>query len=330
MNDISWLSPHSQGLVDARTSKCAHSSQGIESLWIPPYTSNPHSKTGYWAEQKSRSNRTDACSRRDSIISKSSDSCHPLGGSPEAVKCNRPSLSLETKVFAWNTVNANTASRGKRKIPYPVSSPVDASERFALDRFEHPDLEVDTKRRKLAEPAGWDAHMNMDEDALIWQDTSEDSLHAHLVNITTGLMGEAQTSPISDSPCWFQKLENGRVNSTPKTYAAALAGIKHTTFPWRSREEIRARSVSRTSSSHVDEITPPATARATTSSNTGSLTQERIQYNYQEFENRKTQKAAEKAYYTANIPGFDGVVSPTDENDKIFERIFLEGSDAGD
>jgi hypothetical protein len=86
------------------------------------------------------------------------------------------------------------------------------------------------------------------------------------------------------------------------------------------------------SSSHVDEITPPNSATAQllpTFQNNFVLSQEQIQHNYQEFEERMKRKAAEKAYYAATIPGFDGIVSPTDENDKSFERIFLEDGETG-
>jgi hypothetical protein len=105
------------------------------------------------------------------------------------------------------------------------------------------------------------------------------------------------------------------VSSSPRRSAGA---------PTMPRLNIPSPLSSGAYSSPVDNFSPPITTSAGSSTSPPMLTQEEIQRNYREFEERQKRKAAERAYYAATISGFDGVVSPTDVCDKSMERIFIE------
>jgi hypothetical protein len=115
--------------------------------------------------------------------------------------------------------------------------------------------------------------------------------------------------------------DSGSVTSSPKRSAGAST---------KPRLSIPSTLSSGASSSTINNDSPPVTASATSSTSPPMLTQEQIQRNYREFEEQQQRKAAERAYYAATIPGFDGVVSPTDVNDKSIERIFIERMDNDD
>lgn len=87
--------------------------------------------------------------------------------------------------------------------------------------------------------------------------------------------------------------------------------------------------------SAIDNTISPVGAESMHSSES-DFNQAQIQRNYWEFEEHIKRKAAEKAYYAATIPDFDGIISPSDipanENDRSFyERVFLQDgvSEAG-
>jgi hypothetical protein len=273
-------------------------------------------------------------SKRDSDLATLSYKMAHYNAPPSSPATPQASTSIrnnERTFFASNEF-LNHPTPVKRKASGSSHSVLENQGRFALDKFEHLDLEVDAKRRKLRQLDDQDEHM--DEHTLLIADEVDDSLHGFLTKVTTGPMGEAQTSPTeNDIRCWFDKLDRPKAPTAPRPHAATLPGIKHTTFPWKDRQATHgARLPSDASSSHVDEITPPNSATTQllpTFQNNLALSQEQIQHNYQEFEERMKRKAAEKAYYAATIPGFDGIVSPTDENDKSFERIFLEDGETG-
>ena len=74
---------------------------------------------------------------------------------------------------------------------------------------------------------------------------------------------------------------------------------------------------------------PPLISAAEASSHSEpstKLLQEQIQHNYQEFEEKARRKAAKTTYYMDDVAGFDGLLSPLDEVDRDFERVFLEQS----
>lgn len=130
-------------------------------------------------------------------------------------------------------------------------------------------------------------------------------------------MGDAQSSPILDRA--YATFKEDIASKAPKTHPATLASTKQTSFAWRAGR--RARICTHPSPASTESGSSPTDE--TSDSIMGKLSQEQIQHNYAEFEKRKKDKAAEKAYYMATIPGFDGVVSPTDVvGDKCFERIF--------
>lgn len=258
-----------------------------------------------------------------------------------------PSSPATPEASVWNNERNSLASKDSLDLSSPVkrkacgfsSTASDVRGRYALDQLEHLDLGVDAKRRKLLQLDEQDAHI--DAHAILSADEADGSLHALLTKVLTDPMGDAQTLSIeSNTDGWFKKLDQPIPSAAPKPRAATLPGIEHTKSPWKDHQATHGAPLpSHASSSHVDEITPPTSAHEahspvfkTTSPHqahspifkTSAPSQEQIQNNYHEFEERMKRKAAEKAYYAATILGFDGIVSPTDENDKSFERIFLE------
>jgi hypothetical protein len=159
---------------------------------------------------------------------------------------------------------------------------------------------------------------------------------AHLARVATELMGGAQTSSPSKHSLWAHQLEDNEHNSaagtcilSAKATPCTLASTKQTSVTWHLPKVSSKHSpASSAESSPAHNITPPITASTTTSASTDAL-QEQIQHNYHEFEERKKQKTAEKEYYKATVPGFDGIVSPTVADDKTFESIFI-GDDEAD
>jgi hypothetical protein len=163
--------------------------------------------------------------------------------------------------------------------------------------------------------------------------TDESALHA-----SEPLVSEEVQRPCTESDAKRRKLElenyevlftevatdrgktsdSDSVTSSPKRSAGA---------PIMSRLSIPSSLSSGSSSSPINNYSPPVTASVTSATSLPLLTQEQIQRNYREFVEQQQRKAAERAYYAANIPGFDGVVSPTDVNDKSIERIFIERMD---
>jgi hypothetical protein len=268
------------------------------------------------------------------------------------------------------TPESKACSLPKRKIATSDSLAVDPSEPLASGKVQRPDAVVDSKRRKLGQrdykdlttkvaPSeqlfdGFDAFLRArlanhgsgsvdealksmklrlplklkDADALqpyicraaiSLRDIIRDFLETRLASQDTGLMDEAQDSEILDLN--NKKPRNDSAFSSPIRKSDALPKLKLVT-PGPSNSECGSGSDDKSPASVGD--------RATTSTNPVMLMQEQIQRNYREFEEHQKRKATEKAYYAATIPGFDGVVSPTDMNDKDMERIFLGDSDTGD
>ena len=195
---------------------------------------------------------------------------------------------------------------GKRKALPTADYSTTTGGPFALDRIDeyHPAV---PKRRKLSPPDIMDYTIA----------DSDDKLFAHLDRITTGPMGSADSTLPSADPSWSKKLDDS--SKIHKPFPATLASTKTTSFIWRGRK--RHSNTSPTSS--LEDRSP----QATTSASSETMSQEQIQINYREFEQRKARKEQEKKYYMETISGFDGVVSPTDSEGKTFEGIFLDGSE---
>ncbi|KAH8731798.1 hypothetical protein GQ44DRAFT_766854 [Phaeosphaeriaceae sp. PMI808] len=323
------LDPFSKILFGPTHSTNGHSSLKVQTPWIPSYTNTPLSKVGGLASCNRLSIKKKRRDRRDSFKLLPTELPSPQ---KKRLTPGKQCDSSSPCIYEFEDFSSGTehSSSGKRKAPHSVAWSNNFHGRFALDKFEHPDLEVDVKRRKFQQGDETDANKKIEEEQSVWQDGGDDILYAHLDNFTTGPMGEAQSSPALESPCWFKKLDDTRARSAPRPYVATFPGMKQTKFPWRTRGDCVARSSSDTSSCAVDEITPPVSADGTASTSNDTPSQEQIQQNYEEFENRKRLRATEKAFYTATIPGFDGVVSPTDEDGKTFESIFLEDNEAED
>jgi hypothetical protein len=198
----------------------------------------------------------------------------------------------------------NMKSPGKRKSWSSSGLFIDAAEQLALGNGHRPNLEVDTKRRKLWQNVDSDVLMSSDSDPLSRDEAENDARSAVLVRAVNGLKGR------SDTP--------------------SSSGTRQISFTWLLPQSSLDHSpASSEDSSPAHDIEPPVTASTTTSASTDAL-QEQIQHNYQEFEERQKQQAAEREYYKAAIPGFDGIVSPTDVEKRVFEGIFMEDDKVDD
>ncbi|KAF2023276.1 hypothetical protein EK21DRAFT_12766, partial [Setomelanomma holmii] len=331
-NNNNWFIPQPQDPAQRFGPANGQQPPDTGSPWVPSYTSTPFSKEG-----KDRSQELHPEDQRLMDVLLQPFQLFDAGTDDGTVIQSTSPLPRQRWVRAPR-FEANDEHEGlfewahiKRKVSRSSEEIMKHLGRCALDKFEHLDLEVDAKRRKLEQP-----DEDIDANVMAWQlqQAADDSLYAHLGNVTTGPMGEAHTSPTEgDTGCWFEKLDRPRIAIPTRPHSATLRGVKHTTFPWKTRQEMCiGPPPSNAGSSYVDEITPPdcATSEYPLAPINNKLSQEQIQHNYQEFEELMKRKAAEKAYYAATIPGFDGIVSPTDENDRSFERIFLESSEAGD
>lgn len=332
------------------------------SPWVPSYSHTPLSKTGLEAPGQAGNVQMHDTPPQDSSLRQMDFDFRPsisteqrvnpfvLGGTPsklpsppnsegdlpvitnDRIGNSRPDLSPE------ELLSGSQHSPGKRKALQSDAPTPELSGSFALDKVEHPDLSVDPKRRKVAQHE--DPDIVIDDSAVdAWLDNmSEEDLFDRLSRISTGLMGSAQ-SPLS---IWYKKRENGgsclsskttASSSAPKPHVASFGANKQTTFVWPNPYyslPSAAPRIDEVLDSSTDEISPTTASSAASSI---PLSQGQIQRNYQEFAQRQQDKAAERAYYTATIPGFDGVVSPTDTEGKAFERIFLDDAkdmDAGD
>jgi hypothetical protein len=217
------------------------------------------------------------------------------------------------------TNEAHSPSPSKRKASNPITNVLTDSSRFALDEFEHSDLEAQGKRRKLEQDRNtdvsfmWDAPATPTEMAPV----ADNILYAHLKSILTGPTNQGNASPALGHTTWFEKFDSPTVQTSSKSNVAILAGNKPPVFGWQVRTG---------PSPNARSDTPPSPEKVELK----PLTQDEIQRNYREFEQRRKQKEAEKAFYAATVPGFDGVISPMEEGDRAFERVFLEDSEEGD
>ncbi|KAH7413611.1 hypothetical protein DE146DRAFT_1283 [Phaeosphaeria sp. MPI-PUGE-AT-0046c] len=333
------------------------------SPWVPSYTNTPLSKTCFRTPGQANIAQTHCAILQDPCLSRFSSQYWPstssiIDGTPSRGEssligiANSPSSTRSPIQDQYQSQRPHTShvdhvghsrsypsperlssstslSPGKRKAWQPDARTTEFSGPFALDKVQHPDLSVDTKRRKIAQHDDPDILMNESTDDSWLDDLSEDILFDHLAHISTGLMGNAHSS----TSTWYKKLQQDEAYSPPKASAApsppkphivSLGCNKHTNFVWPNpyySQRSSAVRVDEVMDSSNDEISPTATS--STASLPPLFSQEQIQRNYQEFEQRQSKKAAEKAYYTATIPGFDGVVSPTDAEGKTFESIFL-------
>lgn len=312
--------------------------------WVPSYTSTPLSK-----HRLNQSGPDQNCvfPRMESFYSEAKIETDEQGtdrypGS-EPTKSASCDLSLLTSTTPFQ-------SPRKRKVSQPKLSCPSLSGHFALDKLEHRDLEIDYKRRKFGlaqqaldtctsehliyDPVSSIGRFPPDDTASLHSKTTgstrDDPVQLHFNNFFTGHMGEAQKLPTSP----FER--RAYVNPRPpfqsrKPIAAKLkANLKNTLFSWRKGEcsnDTRRATEDKTESGSSSIFVPlPNTIPTATT----GLSQEQIQHNYKEFEEQAKRKAAEKEYYTATVPGFDGVLSPTSEVDKDFERAFLEDSEVED
>ncbi|CAO2647443.1 Nn.00g083650.m01.CDS01 [Neocucurbitaria sp. VM-36] len=166
-------------------------------------------------------------------------------------------------------------------------------------------------------------------------DSTHDNADAQSTSFTSHHMPEAHGQPplsltMPDSPTSPTSHQHQSIASRLKGKAKVyLLNSKHAA----TRPASSGPSPEHTDSdnSSAPDISPPNTATESSHSKQSTeLSQEQIQQNYVEFEQKAKRKAAEKAYYASTIPNFDGIVSPTDEVDRDIERAFLADSEAED
>jgi hypothetical protein len=336
-DDVCWIDPHVSELHTASRHIRVDSVHEGSSPEVPFRTSTTKAKTGHPYPQVHCCSHTDHCCWEESIASLVDHYDLLTRKDLEATSTRNSLPGIEEPLLS---AGDKPVSPVKRKAWQCTGSTINTGGPFALDKVQHHDLEFGAKRRKTIKRDC--VEINMEEDAgdNSQDDSSDDALHAHLERINTGSMGEAQSVSSSEPSFWNTKpgsvpdrsAQRLKANSSLslKTHAAALASNKQTMFSWRGKNRCTRPVASDASSSPVDAISPPAGASTTSSASTEPLSQEQIQHNYQEFEQRKQKKAAERAYYAATIPGFDGIVSPTELEDKAFERIFIEDDEADD
>jgi hypothetical protein len=345
-NNISRLDLRLLGFFKPHSDLVAQSPHDPESPWAPSYTSTPRSKTGYWASQISCSKNTNPLPRRDSFHDQTSGVCHITQWDYKAASLDGTPSVFEN-VWQQNFLKEVRASPSKRKARQSISLSATTGLRIALPKAERFEPGISPKRRKLGQNDDEEVHSGaeVDVETSTFSDDSDATLDAFLATFTTSLVDEPQNLLSSNGSCALETLRNFGARSMPKSDANALADLQtcatalfspdslpdnnRATIPWSIRNGISVSSL-HTSSSPNDDTTLAPIASANTSASTSALSQEQIQHNYQAFEGRKRQRAAEKTYHTATVPGFDGVVSPTDEDSKSFERMFFEDSDAGD
>jgi hypothetical protein len=265
-------------------------------------------------------------SANDAVEGENTDIDQTARQTLHAFNTNQPPVNLECS----SAFSEKMSSPGKRKGWSSSGLSVDAAETPTLNKGDRPKLEVDTKRRKLQQNFDTDVVMRSDSDLFSWDEADDNAMGAHLARVATELMGRAQTLPPSNHSLWAHQLGDNEHNSTTETcmltakaIPCSLASTKQTSFTWHLPKLCSNHSpASSAESSPAQEITRPVTASTAISASTDAL-QEQIQHNYHEFEERKKHKSAEKEYYKATVPGFDGIVSPTDADDKTFESIFM-------
>ncbi|KAH5399897.1 hypothetical protein HBI32_180620 [Parastagonospora nodorum] len=298
---------HQAAWFDSPQSSSAGSLQNHGLPWMPSYTNTPQPKMERMFPPP-LPGHLQRCAPQNTMCNNISHSGQHMNKTFDLSKLAE--LSAMSAMFEPSSSSSGSSvSAGKRKALPSADYPTATGGPFALDRIDecHP---VVPKRRKLS-PTGVMDYMNTD---------SDDELFAHLDRITTGPMGSAESILPSADPLWSKKLDES--SKAPRPFPATLASTKQTSFTWRSRKR---HSISSTTSSFED-----ASPQATTSASSEALSQEQIQINYREFEQRKAKKEQEKAYYMETIPGFDRVVSPTDVEGKTFEGIFLGDEDEGE
>jgi hypothetical protein len=228
-----------------------------------------------------------------------------MGWSP-----NDDHSALDSKRVSTSS-ESDTGSPGKRKASYTNALAVEGVE---PNRFKEPQqakASVDSKRRKLGQHDGIDSISEVAAATAAPDDSDDDFLLCHLARIPTSR--------------WYKKLEDGSMPFVHKSNVIASTDLRlgPNAFSDWAHGKHSSPPLSIPRPSRVKEINPPVMTSTTTAASTEALSQEQIQHNYREFEERQKRKAAEKAYYAATIPDFDGAVSPMDMNDQSMEHIFL-------
>jgi hypothetical protein len=331
----SWLDPRLQSLFGPDQDSSGSSHRDHEPQVVPPYTDTPQSKTRLRAPLHSQPSHAEHVVREDFAWNAYCRGGQRMHHGFDTVKRHDSPVDIELPSASSGT----SVSPSKRKSWPTGGSHENVGALSTLARLDQSYAESDAKRQKLSQPEDLETLRAADAEALFELDAADEAIFAHLERITTGLMGEAQSSPMFNNSRWSRNLDGSdswasRSNAAYKTHSATLAGTRQTSFTWRGRkphsDHLPSSYNSAASSLVDDEISAPVTASAITPASTEPLSQEQIQHNYMEFEERRRKKAEEKAYYTATIPGFDGIVSPTDVEDKTFAEIFMGDDDADD
>jgi hypothetical protein len=265
----------------------------------------------------------------------------------------------------WKVSNTSQVSPTKRKASRPVrffpnsDRNLDYWKRQKLEGLNDPDLHM-VEQPVQMNPS--DSHANIPAHPghpgaespaskflaelakALWSKTSEEPDHPteHYLHGVHNNVVEIHLPPQDNAPC----IKPNSTKLTASPWQREDNYIRHSpTFPMDRSDTFHRRLRTHSYSScplmgalvspidsAVDDTVVPVSVDSSASPRSG-FDQAQIQRNYLEFESRQKRKAAEKAYYSATIPGFDGIISPSDvpanENDRSFyEHVFLEARDS--
>jgi hypothetical protein len=161
-----WPDPRLQGLIKSPCNAASSSLHGHSSPWIPSYTSTPLSKTGRSTSPVSRPFRKDCyLSANDAVEGENMDI-------DQAARQTLHHQALHAFTTNQSTVNPECSSASSEKMNSPGKRKdwsssglcIDAAEAPTLNKGDRPNLEVDTKRRKLQQNVDTDVVMRPDSD----------------------------------------------------------------------------------------------------------------------------------------------------------------------
>ncbi|OAL46998.1 hypothetical protein IQ07DRAFT_647270 [Pyrenochaeta sp. DS3sAY3a] len=276
----------------------------------------------------------------------------PPCSSPKKRRASTPDGSTShNNAFSNNhqsTPGVYTSSSDKQRGIRCYNSSTDMKGSFALDQFQHRDLEVDSKRRKLRRA---DSMVSLGTNFINNADIShvlplaptsrnishmtslhDDEMDLYAANFSTGPIGQAH-----GSPPWRSRGELATMQSySPprRSIPVRLKATRETVFRWNGSEQ-GANHFNGPSTEHsTDEETncpyhaspPNTTTGSTVSKQSAELSQEQIQQNYREFEEQAWRRSTAHMYDGSMVARGNGLT----EVDMELENAFLDVSEAED
>lgn len=206
------------------------------------------------------------------------------------------------------------------------SSSAFQSERLALDKFEHLDLEIGAKRQRINDSKdssiALHASSSADVDAEVEIDWDDEHM-SNLAKITTRCLGKAATisSPAAKSPGWYKRLsermetcdEPPLSRSKSRAYEATDSNVMPSL---RKRGSVKRMVFPR--HKKYDSASPyptPGNSADSASDSDRSMNQFEIVNNYLEFRDNREKRGQ-----------LDGATSEDSDERKAYESIFMEDS----